>query len=259
MDLGIKGKRALVTGAGRGIGHSIATCLAREGARVAVVSRTSEDVERLVQEMGGEQQGHHAISMDLMPTGAPTKMVDELKKNGLGSIDILVHNLGGTLDITDPLCSVKAWQKIWRFNMEVAIELNGLVVPSMKEKKWGRIVMISSISAMENHGPVTYCSVKAALTAYARSMGRFLSPEGIIVTAVLPGPVFTEGGYWDLASNERPEHVEKYLTDRVAIHRFANPDEIGNAVAFLCSEKSSFFVGSIVPIDGGQGRSFFGY
>ena len=258
MKFGIEGKRALVTGAGRGIGRSVALSLAREGAYVAVVSRTASDIETLLDEMGGAVLGHYGVAMDLMPEGAPGKLVNSLQRANFSPIDMVVHNLGGTLDITDPFCSIDDWRRVWRFNLEVAIELNLILTPPMRERQWGRIVHISSISAMENHGPITYCAVKAALTAYSRSLGRVLAPEGIVVTAVLPGAVFTEGGYWDIASRERPEHVQKYLGERMAIHRFAEPDEIGNAVAFLCSEKASFFTGSIVPIDGGQGRSYFG-
>ena len=258
MNLGLEGKRALVTGAGRGIGRSISLCLAREGVRAAVVSRTASDIETLVDEMGGVASGHYGVAVDLVPEGAPGKLVDTLKRANFGPIDIVVHNLGGTLDITDPFCSADDWRRIWRFNLEVAIELNLLLVPPMRERQWGRIVHISSISALENHGPVTYCAVKAALTAYARSLGRVLAPDSIVVTAVLPGAVLTEGGYWDIAFKERPEHVQKYLSERMAIRRFGVPDEIGNVVAFLCSEHASFCIGSVVPIDGGQGRSFFG-
>jgi len=258
MKLGLKGRKALVTGAGRGIGHSIALCLAKEGAQVAVVSRTASDIDDLVVKMGGTAKGHGGIAMDLMQEGAPGKLVNKLKKSGFEPIDIVVHNLGGTLEIRDPYCSIDDWRKVWRFNLEIAIELNNLLIPDMQERHWGRIVHISSISAMENHGPVTYCAVKAALTAYSRSMGRFLSPDGIVMTAVLPGAIFTEGGYWDITAKERPDHVKKYLEDRMAIHRFGNPDEIGNVVAFLCSEQASFCIGSIIPVDGGQGRSYFG-
>lgn len=257
MNLGLNGKRALVTGAGRGLGRSIALCLAREGASVAVVSRTKEDIEELVCELLKFSPNHYGDVQDLASDKAPKMLVSNLVKN-FGPIDIVVHNLGGTLEITDPFCSIEEWRKIWRFNMEVALELNLLLIPSMKEKKWGRIVHITSIAATENQGPVPYCSIKAALTCYARSMGRVLAPDGIIMTAVLPGAVFTEDGYWDKASCERPEHVKKYLEERMAIHRFGKPDEIGNAVVFLCSEHASFFVGSVVPIDGGQGKSFFG-
>lgn len=258
MDFELKGKKALVTGGGRGIGRAIALCLAAEDAQVAVVSRTSTDVKRLVDEMGGEDLGHRGVAMDLMDEGAPSQLVETLKRGGFAPIDIVVHNLGGTLDITDPFCSVEDWQTVWRFNLGVAIDLNLLLLPSMRGRRWGRIVHISSISAMESHGPITYSAVKAALTAYSRSLGRFLSPEGVVVTAVLAGAVLTEGGYWEDASTDRPEHVEKFLADRMAIHRFGTPDEIGAVVAFLCSEQASFCVGSVVPVDGGQGRGFFG-
>jgi len=258
MELGITGKKALVTGSGRGIGRAIAECLAREGAKVAVVSRTDSDISSLFHSIGGTGAGHWGMPLDLVPEGAPEQLVSELQKAAFWPVDIVVHNLGGTLDITDPFCSIADWRKIWRFNMEVALELNLLLLPQMKQRRWGRIVHIASIAATENQGPVPYCSIKAALTAYARSMGRVVAPDGIIVTAVLPGAVFTEGGYWDDASRERPEHVQKYLSERMAIHRFGTPEEISNAVAFLCSEQASFFVGSVVPIDGGQGRSFFG-
>jgi len=258
MELGLQGRRALVTGAGRGIGRSAALCLAKEGARVAVVSRTAEELERLVQEMGGPAQGHCGVPMDLTPNGAPEQCVARLRQRAFEPIEILVHNLGGTLEVRDPFCPVEDWRRVWRFNFEVAVELNRLLIPSMQQRRWGRIVHIASIASVENQGPVTYCAVKAALAAYTRSLGRLLSPEGIIMTAVLPGAILTERGYWEVTSKERPEHVEKFLAERMASHRFGAPDEIGQPVAFLCSEHASFFVGSIVPIDGGQGRTFFG-
>ena len=256
MKLGIEGRRALVTGAGRGIGRAIALSLAEEGAQVTIVSRTEEDVARLVEDMGSGASGHRGVAMDLMPNDAPQRLLRELATNGAESFDIVVHNVGGTLDITDPFCSIDEWRRSWRFNMEIAVELNLALVPAMQKKRWGRILHISSISAIENHGPVTYCAVKAALTAYTRSMGRVLAPDGIVMTALLPGAVFTEKGYWDVTSKERPEHVERYLADRMAIKRLGLPEEMGSLAAFLCSEHASFCIGSVLVADGGQGRSF---
>jgi len=257
MDLGIKDKSAVVTGAGRGLGRGIAMNLAKEGARVGVISRTKSDLNDLITKMGGRENGHHAIACDLTEEGMLQKAISEVQEN-VGHPDIVVNNLGGPLNITDPFCSISDWRKVWRINMEVTIEINNLVIPHMRKKKWGRIINISSISAMEQHGPIPYCSIKAALTAYTRSMGRFVSPDGIIMVAVLPGAVFTEEGYWDIASKERPEHVKKYLNERMAIKRFGTIDEIATVVTFFCSEYASFCVGSIVPVDGGQGRGFFG-
>jgi NAD(P)-dependent dehydrogenase (short-subunit alcohol dehydrogenase family) len=256
MDLGIRGRRALITGAGRGLGQSVARRLADEGVRIAAVARTRGDIERLVEELGGNAGGHYGIAADLTDPGSPARIQAELAEN-FGPLDIVVHNLGGTLDIVDPFCSLDQWRQLWRLNIEVALELNLLVLPGMRQRKWGRVVHISSIAAMENQGPVPYCAIKAALTAYARSMGRVVAPDGVVMTSVLPGAIFTKGGYWDTASRERPEHVGKFLNERMAIRRFGVPDELGRAVAFLCSEHASFFTGSTIPIDGGQGRCFF--
>lgn len=254
----IDGRRALVTGAGRGLGRAIAQCLAREGVKVAAVSRTAGDVSDLIKDIGGEKAGHLGLPMDLVPDGAPRQLIDRLADAGFGPVDIVVHNMGGTLDITNPFCSIEDWRRVYRFNFEVAVELNAMLVPGMQEQKWGRVVHVSSISAMENHGPVTYCAIKAALTAYTRSFGGVVAPDGVVVSAILPGAVFTEQGYWDQTSRERPEHVRKYLTERQRIGRFGRPEEIGNYVTYLCSELASFNTGSIVPIDGGQGRGYFG-
>jgi NAD(P)-dependent dehydrogenase (short-subunit alcohol dehydrogenase family) len=257
MDLGISGKTALVTAAGRGLGRSIALRLAREGVRVAVVSRTSSDIESVVEEMGGTNAGHFGIALDLTQEGAPAELLNAVATE-MGSIDIAVHNLGGTLDIRDPYCSIEDWRSLWRLNVEVAVELNLNLLPAMRDRNWGRIVQISSIAATENQGPVPYGSVKAALTAYTRSMGRVIAPDGVVMTAVLPGSVLTDGGDWEKMIENRPDHVKKFLADRMAIRRFGEPDEIASMVAFLCSEHSSFCVGSIVPVDGGQGRGYFG-
>ena len=256
MDLKIAGKRALVTGAGRGLGKAIVQSLAKEGVKVACVSRTKSDIDQLLLDIGGNNAGHIGIAMDLIPESASKELLSKL--SNFGNLDIVVHNAGGTMNISDPFCSIEEWRKIYRFNFEIAVELNSIILPAMQKQKWGRVCHISSISAMENHGPVPYCAMKAALTAYTRSMGGVVAPDGVVMTAVLPGAVFTENGYWDLASKERPEHVAKYLSERQRIGRFGRPDEIGSLVTYLCSDIASFNTGSIVPVDGGQGRGYFG-
>lgn len=255
MDLKLSGKLALVTGASRGIGRSVATCLAREGCQVIGVSRTLADLETLKHDLKSYSRACGTIQCDLTVDGSPSELLNSVQQS-YGVPDIVVHNLGGTLDVTDPLCSVDDFRKVLRFNLEIPIEINRRLIPSLQKRKFGRICHVASIAALENQGPPSYCAAKAALTAYVRSVGRYVSKDNVIMTTVLPGPVMTQDGYWDNVSKQRPEHLEKFLSERVAIGRLAEPDEIGNAVAFLCSEYASFCVGSALIIDGGQGRVF---
>mgnify|MGYP000620818278 CR=1 FL=1 len=106
---------------------------------------------------------------------------------------------------------------------------------------------------------LVYGATKAALNAYTRGLGRAMASSGVIVSGILPGAVWTESGYWDKAERERPEHFSNYLRERMAIGRLGKPEEIAGLVAMLCSEHASFCVGSLLPVDGGQGRSYFGY
>jgi len=256
MDLNIKNKRAIVTGAGRGLGRAIAIALANEGVKIIALSRTKSDIDSLIDEIGGENNGHLGVYMDIIDPNSANKLFKIASRGG--PIDIVVHNAGGTLDIIDPFCSIDEWRNVFRFNFEFAVEFNNLVIPLMRKLMWGRICHISSISAMESQGTVPYGTYKAAITAYTRGMGGVVAKDGIVITAVLPGAIFTEKGYWDLASKERPGHVKKYLEERQRIGRFGRPDEIGNFVAYLCSDLASFNTGSIIPVDGGLGRGYFG-
>ena len=255
MNLGIKDKLALVTGAGRGLGEGICRSLAAEGVQVIATSRTEMELKKLKAELGGEAAGHRHIALDIAASDGPARLIDFVSKLGR-SPDIVVNNVGGNLNYTDPLGPVSEWREVMRLNVEVGIEINRAFIPAMRAAKWGRVCHVSSISALENQGPPAYCAAKAALNAYVRSLGRFVSADNVILTSVMPGAVFTPGGYWDEASRERPDHVAKYLKERMAIQRFGRIEEISGIVAFLCSELASFCVGSCFLADGGQGRVF---
>lgn len=254
MDLGIAGRTALVTGAGRGIGAAICKSLASEGVRVAACSRTGSDLQSLMESLPGA--GHVAFSADLQSSDAASHVMSEIQSRDL-VIDILVNNVGGTLGIDDPLAPSADFAAVWHLNFGLAVDLNRHLIPGMQERTWGRICHVSSIAALENQGPPAYCAAKAALNAYVRSVGRYVSPEGVILTGIMPGAVYTEGGYWEQASIERPEHVRNYLDTRMASRRFGTEREISEAVCFLVSKHASFMVGSNLLVDGGQGRAFY--
>jgi len=255
VNLGISGKTALVTGAGRGLGAAICRSLATEGARIVACSRTDSDLSDLLQSLPISMK-HQVIAVDLGSPEGVHQLIEHIDDLNI-EIDIIVNNVGGTLGVNDPLGTMSDFWSVMHLNLGVAVELNSHFIPTMQQNGWGRICHVSSISALENQGPPAYCSAKAALNAYLRSVGRFVSPDNVILTGIMPGAVMTDGGYWDEASRDRPEHVRKYLEERMAIKRFGREEEISEAVSFLVSEHASFLVGSVLLADGGQGRVFY--
>ena len=257
MELGIKGKKALVTGGATGIGQAIALGLISEGVSVAITTRKSEKAEKALSEMGGTKEGHYAVSIELMKEDGPESLIKDLNQN-FGHPDIVVNNVGDTLGILDPYCSINDWRRVFRLNLEISVELNNAFIPHMKKKGWGRILNVSAGASMENSGPVPYCSSKAALTAYTRSMGRILAIEtdNVVMSALLPGVIYTEGGHWEKVLEEHPEHAEKYLKERTPLGRFGTPSEMSPMALLLCSELASFCQASIVLVDAGQAKHY---
>lgn len=258
MKLGLKGKKALVTGGASGIGGAIVTDLAKEGVSVVFISRKKGLIDKKLYEIGGTKAGHMGIVTNITDENAPKLLAKKIWKR-FGQLDIVVNNVGDTLGITDPYCSISDWRKIFRLNLEVAIEINNLFIPHMKKQDWGRIVNITAGASMENSGPVPYCSIKAAYTAYTRCMGRILAIEtkNVVMSAVLPGVILTETGHWQKVLKERPEHAEEYLKERTPLGRFGSPSEISSMAVFLCSQLATFCQGAIVPVDAGQAKHYF--
>jgi 3-oxoacyl-[acyl-carrier protein] reductase len=159
--------------------------------------------------------------------------------------------------MSEALSSPDDFWEVMKFNLASSVTLNSGLIPGMVSRGWGRICHVSSISSLENQGVPSYSAAKAALNAYIRGVSRSVAPNNVVLTGVLPGAVFTEGGYWDEQSRKRPDHVRKYLEERMAIRRFGTPAEIANIVTFLVSDLASFMTGSLVLADGGQGKVFF--
>ncbi len=247
LNINLNGKKALVLGASRGIGLATAKALSESSAELLVVSRSEMAAESFKPEF--------FLKYDLESSEARAECLQEITNIGFLP-DIIVHNLGGNLGLTDPLMTSTDFFRVLKFNLETAIDANNRFLPNMMEKGWGRIVHTSSISALENQGPPSYCAAKAALNAYVRSFGRYVAKYGIATSSVMPGAIWTNGGYWDTQSQDNPKHVDDYLKNRMAINRFGTVEEISNFIVFLCSDHASFVTGSNFLVDGGQGRSF---
>jgi 3-oxoacyl-[acyl-carrier protein] reductase len=255
VNLGIAGKSALVTAASRGIGRACALALAAEGARVAVCARSGPELDALVEAMGGAERGHRAIVADLIAADGPARAIDAVLAAG-SPCEIVVHNLGGTFGVRDPFGPLAGWRAVWRANLEVAVELNAALVPPMQRAGWGRVVAITSVAGSEHQGALAYASAKAGLNAYVRGLAREVIADGVVVSAVSPGTVVTEGGVWEQRLRTDPAATAAYIAEKLPAGRFSAPEAIAGVVAFLCSVQAADCAGTIVAVDAGQGRAF---
>ena len=249
MDLRIQDRLALVTGASRGIGRAIALELAREGARVILVARSQDQLDAVKHELRGDREGHHCVALDLMADHGVEELAQAVEK--VGELDILAHNLGGSYGVVQTFASSEDWSKVWQFNLGIAHELNRIFIPAMVKKRWGRIVHLSTLSTLTYNGYAAYVSAKCALNGYVKSVNREVSKDNVIVSAVAPGAIYSEGRFFAGLQKENPAALEDYFKNHLPIRRLGRAEEIAPVVAFLCSEQASFMAGSVVGIDGG--------
>jgi len=249
LDLGISEKVALVTGAGRGIGRAIARQLAREGTIVAAVSRSLQPLESLQAELRPNGDRHRILALDLTTAGAAGEVVDWVTRE-LGLPDIIVHNVGGSLGISDPLAPSQDWERVWRFNLGVPLDINRALIPALTERRWGRIVHVSTNATITFQAYAAYVSAKSALNAYVKIVGRSVAKSNVVISAVLPGALRVEGRYLARLEAENGDAWAEYVRNHLAIGRLAGDDEIASAVVFLCSSGASYCAGAFLPVDG---------
>ncbi len=254
MDLGLKDKVAIVTGASRGIGRSIAMGLADEGCNLVICARGHEALEEAARMMRDKGVKVEAVPADVVGERGARQVVDR----AMGSferIDILVNNVGGSnwkpfVEHTD-----EDWQGIIDLNMFAAIRMSRRVVPIMEQQGHGSIIMISSIWGRELGGPSSYNATKAAEIGMAKNMAKELAPKGIRVNSVAPGSILFPGGGWDRRRKADPEGMAAFVKQQMPFGRFGRPEEVANVVVFLSSEKASLVSGACINVDGCQSYS----
>ncbi len=250
MDLGIEGRVALVMGASRGIGHGIAGSLAREGARVAIASRSEERIEAAAKELGDGVEGFVADTDDLDRLAALPGEVAER----LGPVDILVTNTGGpppgqTLDN-----DAEAWERAYRTLVLATKVLIEGVLPGMRERGWGRIVNVGSTSTREVIPWLALSNVhRPASVALLKSLSREVAGDGVTVNTIATGRIATDR-LAELAGGSM-EAVEEAARTDVPAGRLGTPEEYGDLVAFVASDRAAYLTGTEIPLDGGLLRS----
>ncbi len=251
--MSLNGQTALVTGASRGLGRAIALRLARDGAAVCVNYRTrADEAQAVVDEIRGA--GGHAIAIraDVGDPGQVGAMVERAAAE-LGPPAILVNNAGIALDITLEGFDAARLDHMRRTNVDGPIHMMRAVVPSMKERRYGRIINISSIAGHGTTMPGTtfYAATKAAVSVLTRRFAMDLGPHGITVNAVAPGVVLT-----DMVTEGRAEQELRGVVERLSglamVRRVGAPDDIAHAVAFLAAPESGFVTAQILTVDGGR-------
>jgi 3-oxoacyl-[acyl-carrier protein] reductase len=249
MDLGISDKNVLVAGASKGIGKEIAIAFAREKAKVTTIARSEKLLTDINNEMKAINNIDHAYYVkDLMESNNDDLLIRMLDERG--PFDIVIQNIGGSLVSRNPLGSYDEWEYAWHFNAGLAIELNHVLIPPMIKKGWGRIVHISSISAVMLRGNPLYASAKAFLNAYVTSVGRSIAASGVVMSAVMPGAVAFPGSYWDNYTKTDPERCEDFFRHHQAVNRFGTTREIADLVLFMASAQASFMQAAVVPVTG---------
>ncbi len=242
----LEGKVVLITGAARGIGRAIAKILSEQGARVGVadvlgeVSQTAEELEKA----GGKS--HFAV-FDISDPNQVKEGVQQVRDR-LGDIDILVNNAGIVANIARlTKMSIEAWQQEINVNLSGAFYLIKEVIPKMVEKKWGRIINMSSGAATGGlHRQVGYASSKAALLGMTKTVALEHARDGITCNAILPGLIETE------LVKMMPEEMLKMASLTIPARRIGQTEEVAQLVAFLASDQAAYINGAAIPIDGGM-------
>jgi len=244
----LTGKTALITGGSRGLGRAMARGFAEAGADVMITSRHEEEL-KVAQETVAKGLSRKVEMRVCDMTDA--QQVDDLAKAAvarLGKVDILVNNAG--TNIPQPIDQVTdaAWDTTMMLNLTSIMRLTRALVPAMKERKWGRIIHISSVLGLGGkEGRNSYCATKAALTGLARASALDLGPFNVTVNCIAPGPFLT-----DLPGKLLSDEQKKHFASRTAFGRWGRPEEIVGPALMLASDAGSYVTGSTLLVDGGN-------
>jgi 3-oxoacyl-[acyl-carrier protein] reductase len=245
MDLGIEGRVALVMGASKGLGRAIAEALAREGARVAMASRSRERIDAAAEEVVGETAGFEADTEDL---DRLAELPAEVERQ-LGPVEILVTNTGGPPPggaLDNPR---EEWERAYRSLVLAPRALVEAVLPGMREAGWGRILNVGSSSTREPIPSLNLSNThRMALIGFFKTLSREVAADGVTVNTIATGRFATDR----LASNFGSwERMEAEAAKDVPAGRLGRPEEYGELAAFICSERAAYLTGAVIPLDGG--------
>ncbi len=238
---------AIVTGAGRGIGHAIALRLASEGARVAVVSRTEQNASKTAEEINAKFPGlAKAYAVDVAQSAAVKNLAGQIITD-FSRIDILVNNAGLTRDGLVMKMSEEDWDVVIDTNLKGAFNFIQAIIRPLIKQRSGTIVNIASVAGlMGNAGQANYAASKAGLVGLSKTIAREVASRGITCNVVAPGFITTD------MTDVLPEAIKTGVVAQIPLGRFGAPEDIASAVAFLASAEAKYITGQTLTVDGGM-------
>jgi len=263
MDLGLKGRVALITGSSQGIGKAIAHGLSEEGAKVAICARNQKQLQDTAREIESSTSCEvFSVRADLTRKEDIERLVNQTVKH-FKRIDILVNNTGGPPFMTFQETSSEDWLKANHLLLMSTIHTCRAVIPYMKERKWGRIVNMTSFAAKQPAERLVLSNaLRAGILGLTKTLSNELAEYGILVNAVCPGWTMTRR-VEELAkvqtkkSSKTYEEIIKGWESQIPLKRLAQPNEIANLVVFLASERASYITGAVIQVDGGYTKGLF--
>lgn len=245
MDFGLRGRRALVLGASSGLGYAIASQLVKEGARVAICSRDENRIRDAAQRMGAAL----AVTADLTKPGTTKALVEKVIE-AMGGVDILVVNTGGPPKGSIEKLTAEQWQEGFQSLWMSVVEGLQAALPGMKDRRWGRILLVTSVAAREAMPMLTISNgLRSGLLGLVKTVSNEVAEHGITINGILPGYHATER----LKELGVPEDK---ITSAIPARRLGKPEELGALAAFLASEQAGYITGQSIVIDGGWMRGF---
>ncbi len=262
MDLGLKGKKALICGASKGLGYASAEALAKESSDLILLGRDEASLKTAAGDLRKLSNSSKVdwVVCDLLNASERKRLVADIKSKW-GGVDILIHNVGGPNASSVEETSLEDWQQGFERLFLPVADLNSQLIPYMKEQKWGRIITVTSLSVVE---PIPMLAVSNAIRSASTAMSKTLSDEiagyGITVNCVAPGMIKTDRieelvtARIAKSGQSREEH-EAEVNKSIPVGRLGKPEEYGAVVAFICSQQASYISGSTIFVDGGKRRS----